>query len=108
MDESELVQVTVLSVASPGLTVATSRVVCISSRVTEVTSSATETTATVPLNTVTSHLADFPPHDAVIVDVPNATAVTRPEEETVATDCREDAQTILVSVALVGVTIACN
>ena len=49
--------------------------------------------------------ADFPPQDAVIVEVPAATAVILPNPFTVATDVFEEVYVIFVSVASRGITV---
>ena len=101
-------QVTDLSVALEGVTVAVS--VCVSPTVIErdVLFRLTPVTATVCAWTVTEHVAFFPPSFVVTVIVadPAALAVTTPEEDTVATDVLLDDQVTDLSVALEGVTVA--
>ena len=100
---SEELQVTVLSVASDGFTVAVRVTVSpalsdavVLFRVTEVTSVA---------STVTSHVAVLSPALAVMVAVPTFFAVTTPFE-TVATVSSEELQVTVLSVASDGFTVA--
>ena len=70
----------------------------------------TPVTATVAAVTVTLHVAVLDPSAVltVIVAVPAAFAVTRPEDDTVATDVLLDDQATLLSVAFSGNTFADN
>ena len=56
--------------------------------------------------TETTHCALFPPAAAVIVAFPALTAVTTPEEETVATEASDELQLTVLSVASAGATVA--
>ena len=56
--------------------------------------------------TVTLQVADFSPALAVIVAVPSLTAVTLPSLPTVATSGLDEAQVMVLSVALSGLTVA--
>ena len=67
-----------------------------------------ELTSTTFLLTVIVQVPDFPPAEAVIMDVPSAMAVTKPALDTVATDCLEDAQRTVLSEASLGSTVALN
>jgi hypothetical protein len=58
--------------------------------------------------TVTAHVALFPPAAAVIVQDPAATAVTTPDEETVATAVELLDHDTVLSVASAGRTVAVN
>ena len=102
----ELVQVTVLSVASSGFTVATrvSDSPSLSSRL--VLFSVTSVTAMTFLLTVTEHVADFSPTLAVMVAEPSLTAVTLPLLSTVAIAVLELDQVTVLSVASSGLTVA--
>ena len=101
-------QVTDLSVALDGVTVAVS--VCLSPTVKErdVLSRLTPVTETVAAETLTEQVAVFPPSFVVAVTfaVPAALAVTTPEEDTVATEVLLDDHVTDLSVALDGVTVA--
>ena len=103
-------QVTDLSVAFEGVTVAVR--VCVSPTVIEsdVLLRLTPVTATVWACTVTAQVAFFPPSFVVtvIVAVPAAFAVRTPEEDTVATDVLLEDQVTDLSVAFEGVTAAVN
>ena len=102
----ELVQVIVLSVASEGDMVAVSVAVCPSSKDNVVCESVMEETATIPFFTVTVHVALWLPAVALTVVVPSLIAVTSPVFETVATAALELVQVTVLSVALVGTTVA--
>ena len=102
-EASEVVQVTVLSVASSGLTVAVRvtvspafREALVLSRVTEVTWVAT---------TVTAQVAVLSPALAVMVAEPTFFAMTMPSL-TVATEASEVLQVTVLSVASSGLTVA--
>ena len=102
-EASEVVQVTVLSVASSGLTVAVRvtvspafREALVLSRVTEVTGVAT---------TVTAQVAALSPALAVMVAEPTFLAVTTPSL-TVATEASDVLQVTVLSVASSGLTVA--
>ena len=101
-------QVTDLSVALEGVTVAVS--VSVSPTVMERDDlfRLTPVTEIVCALTVTVHVAFLPPSFVVtvMVAVPAAFAVTTPEEDTVATDVLLDDQVTDLSVALEGVTVA--
>ena len=103
-DSSEEVQDTFLSVASSGLTVAISCAVSPTANESDVLSRVTEPVGTV---TVTAHSAVLPPHLAVIVALPDLTAVTLPSA-TLATDSSEDAHATFLSDASSGFTVAVN
>ena len=105
-DVFDELQLTVLSVALDGLTVAVSVTLSPSVRLRLLLSSVTPSTATVFAATVTEQVADFPPALAVIVAVPAFTAVTFPLESTVATDVFDELQLTVLSVALSGFTVA--
>ena len=107
-EESELSQVTVLSVASAGLTVAVSLAVPPTVKSKRSLSSVTELTFTVGLTTVTAQVADLPPAEAVMLAEPTATAFTSPEFDTVATELFEEFQDTVLSVASAGLTMADN
>ena len=68
----------------------------------------TPVTDTIGLDTVTEHVAFFPPSSvvAVIIAEPAALAVTTPDVETVATDVLLEVQVTDLLVALAGVTVA--
>ena len=102
---SEVVQVTVLSVASSGLTVAVRVVSSPSVRVNVVLSSVTEVTGTTFALTVTAHAADFSPAVAVMVTFPGLRAFTLPPV-TVATAASDVLQVTVLSVASSGLTVA--
>ena len=102
---SEVVHVTVLSVASSGLTVAMRVALSPSTISKEVLSRVTDVTAMMFLATVTLQVASLSPAFAVIVAVPSFTAVTSPFT-TVAMASSEDVQVTVLSVALSGVTVA--
>ena len=104
-DASEVVQVTVLSVASSGLTVAVRVVSSPSVRVNVVLSSVTEVTGMTLAWTVTAHWADFSPAAAVMVTFPGLRAFTLPPV-TVATDASDVLQVTVLSVASSGLTVA--
>ena len=99
-------QVTVLSVALSGLTVAESWKVSCSVSASEVLFSVTEVTGMIFLETVTVHVAVLSPALAVMVVVPSATAVTRPLSLTVAMAAFAVDQVTVLSVALSGLTVA--
>ena len=103
-DSSDEVQVTVLSVASSGFTVAVNCAVSPTANERTVLSRVTEPVGTV---TVTAHSALLPQHLAVIVALPDLTAVTLPFS-TLATASSEEDQTTVLSVALSGFTVAVN
>ena len=98
-------QVTVLSVALDGVTVAVSVAVSPSDKVNELLFRETPVTCTF---TVTAQRAVLPPSlvVTVIVALPPPLAVTTPEEETVATEVLLEDQLTVLSVALDGVTVA--
>jgi hypothetical protein len=100
--------VTDLSVALEGITVAVN--VCVSPTVidNDVLFRLTPVTDTVVSVTVTKHVVVFPPSFVVtvIVAVPAALAVTKPEDETVATEVLLEDQVTDLSVAFEGVTVA--
>ena len=103
---SLLLQLTVLSVASSGLTVAVSWALS-SSWITSVGwSSDTEVTSTILLETVISQVADWSPAFAVIVAVPGVSAVTLPFASTDATASSLLLQVTVLSVASSGLTVA--
>ena len=102
---SEVVQVTVLSVASSGLTVAVRVVSSPSVRVKVVLSSVTEVTGMTLAWTDTAHWADFSPAAAVMVTFPGLRAFTLPPV-TVATDASDVLQVTVLSVASSGLTVA--
>ena len=108
IEASDVVHVTVLSMASSGLTVAVkvSDSPSTSSRL--VLFNSTDVTAIMPLLTVTEQVADFPPAVAVMVVFPSATAVTRPLLETVATDCFDEPHMTVLSVAFEGDIDTCS
>ena len=108
MDTSEVLQVTVLSVASSGFTVALRVTVSPTFKEALVLSKLIEDTSTTPLLTVTTQDPIFPPAVAVMVDVPSAIATTFPFCSTVATDCFDDAHIISRSVAFEGEIVALN
>ena len=58
--------------------------------------------------TVSMQVSDFPPQEAVMVEDPSVTAVTKPSSETVATDCFDEAHITVLSVAFDGKTLAVN
>lgn len=97
-----------LSVALLGVTVATSVWVSPTVIVIDDSLSSTPVTETVGAETVTTQAAFLPPSlvVAVIVAVPADLAVTKPEEETVATEVLLDDQVTDLFVALEGVTVA--
>ena len=78
-------QVTVLSVALSGLTVALRVNVSSASRVISVLSNSTEVTATAGFLTVNLQVALFPPQEAVMFAEPSALAVAKPVGVTDAT-----------------------
>ena len=100
-------QVTVLSVAIVGKTVAISCVVAPTPTVAVVLFKFTLVTATVP-DTVTAHVAMILPSAVrtVIVAEPADTAVTTPEESTVAQDALEENHVTPLLVAFAGNTVA--
>ncbi len=99
-------QVTDLSVASLGVTVAVSCTVCDALRVVGPSAEIVIPSAGVA-TTVISTEADCPAEFvAVIVAEPTETAVTRPVSDTVATSAFSDFQITFLSVALSGVTVA--
>jgi hypothetical protein len=101
-------QLTDLSVALEGVTVAVS--VCVSPTVMEsdVLSRLIPVTETFWVWTVTEHVAFFPPSFVVTVIVaePADLAVTTPDDDTVATEVLLDDHVTDLSVALEGVTVA--
>ena len=101
-DSSDEVQVTFLSVASSGFTVAVSCTVSPTVNESDVLSRVTDPVGTV---TVTAHSAILPPHLAVIVALPDLTAVTLPSS-TFATVSSDEVQLTFLSVALSGFTVA--
>ena len=103
-DSSDEVQVTFLSVASSGFTVAVNCSVSPTAKERVVLSRVTEPVGTV---TVTAHSAILSPHLAVMVALPDLTAVTLPLE-TLATDSSDEAQATFLSVASSGLTVAVN
>ena len=104
LDVLLLVQVTVLSSALSGLTVAVSVSLAPISRVSSVLLRVTEATGTGL--TVTLQVALESPAWAVMVAVPLATAVTFPLESTVALDVSLLVQVTVLSVAFSGRTVA--
>ena len=102
-EASEVVQVTVLSVALLGLTVAVRVSLLPFSRISSVLFSDTDVAGT---TTVTMHSADTSPAVAVIVAVPAEIALTVPYESTYAMVASELLQLTVLSVALEGVTVA--
>jgi hypothetical protein len=104
---SEDDQLTVLSVAFVGSTVATNCVVAPTPTLTVVLFKITLDTATVPV-IVRAQVAVLLPSAvlAVIVAEPADTAVTRPEESTVARKVLEEDHDTVLFVALVGATVA--
>ena len=107
-EASEVLQVTVLSVASSGFTVAVRVTVSPTFNDTPVLSKLIEDTSTTPLLTVTTQDPNFPPAVAVMVDVPSAIETTFPVWSTEATDCLDDAHIISRSVAFEGEIVAFN
>ena len=105
MDVLEEVQVTVLSVALSGLTVAERVSSSPSVKVMEVLSKEMEVTATSPFLTVTLHVAVLSPAFAVMVAIPTLMPFTFPLS-TVAMDVLEEVQVTVWSVALSGLTVA--
>jgi len=101
----ELLHVTVLSVALSGLTVATSVSLSPSVKDSALLFNVTDVTATTFLLTVTAQVAVLSPAAAVMVAEPSATAVTIPEDDTVATEGLELLHVTLLSVALSGLTV---
>ena len=104
--ESELLQVTVLSVASSGVTVATSVSESPSVKVKVVLLREIPVTATTFLLTATLQVADCSPALAVIEAEPSLTAVTLPLSSTVATFESDVDQVTVLSVASSGFTVA--
>jgi hypothetical protein len=98
----------VLSDASSGFTVAVMVSDSPSTNSSAVLFSSTLLTSMSFLLTVIVQVEDFPPADAIIVDVPSAMAETKPEFDTVATDSLEDVQVNDLSVASLGRTVAFN
>ena len=105
MVASLLDQVTVLSVALSGATVAVSFSLWPLVRGKVVLFKVTEVTATMLFFTVTTQVADLPPTLAVMVAVPSTTAVTTPLA-TVATAALEVAQVTVCSSASLGLIVA--
>ena len=101
-DSSDDDQVTVLSVASSGFTVAVRVADSPTARDSVVLSRVIDDTGTV---TVTTHSAVLPPHFAVTVALPDLTAVTLPLS-TFTTDSSDDDQVTALSVASSGFTVA--
>ena len=102
---SDEVQVTVLSVALSGFTVATRVAEPPSVSSSSVLSSSTDSTAMTFFSTVTLQVAVLSPALAVIVAVPSLTAVIFPPS-TVATAGSDDDQLTVLSVASSGLTVA--
>ena len=102
----EELQVTVLSVASAGVTVATRVRVSPSTKAALVRFRLIPSTGITFFSTVTSQVAVFSPALAVMVAVPTATAVTLPVASTVATAALAELQVTVLSVASAGVTVA--
>ena len=102
------VQVTDLSVALLGETVAVSVWVSPSVIFKDVLSRLTPVTAITFALTVTVHIADFPPSFVftVIVALPSDFAMTTPVEETIATDSLSEDHVTDLSVAFSGDTVA--
>ena len=105
IDALDEVQVTLLSVASSGLTVAVIVWLSPSVRVIEVALRVMDETSMVLASTVTLHVADLSPALAVIVAVPSLIPVMVPLL-TLAIEASEDVQVTLLSVALSGLTVA--
>ena len=105
VEGSELSQVTVLSVAFSGRTVATSVVPDPSTKVTDVLSKVTLSTGITFFDTVTLHAALFPSAEAVMTANPSVTAVTTPSV-TVAIVSSEVLQVTVFSFAFSGSTVA--
>ena len=103
-DSSELLHVTLLSVASAGLTVAVSCNFSPTFNEDAVRFSSIDSTGVA--TTVTLHSVLTPPFEAVITASPSATAVTSPFALTVATDSSELLHVTLLSVASAGLTVA--
>ena len=103
--KSELFQVTVLSVASEGLTVATSVAPCPFSIASVVLSRVTDVTGTTFLATVTAQEADLSPAMAATVAVPSFRAVIFPLLSIEMTDSSELVQVTVLSVASAGFTV---
>ena len=101
-------QETDLSVALEGVTVAVKDWVSPTVMDRDVLFRLTPVTGTIGADTVTEHVAFFPPSFVVTVIVadPAAFAVTTPELETVATDVLLEDQVTDLSVALAGDTVA--
>lgn len=101
-------QVTLLFVALEGATVATKVWVSPSVKVRLVWFRVTPVTAMTFFDTMTTQVAIFASSFVftVMAAVPGDTAVTRPEEETVATSLLLETQVTDLSVALEGVTVA--
>ena len=106
MSELLLLQVTVLSVAFSGVTVAARVAELPSCKVSEVLSREMAVTGTVASSTVTVQLADLLPAMAVTVADPDATAVTLPFSSTVTTAVLPVLQVTFLSVAFSGKTVA--
>ena len=104
-EASELVHVTVLSVALSGDTVALRASVSPSVSVAVVLLMVMPVTAITFAFTVTSQVAALPPHDAMMVALPAFSAVTVPPE-TEATEASELVHVTVLSVALSGDTVA--
>ena len=103
---SEVLQVTVLSVASSGFTVAVSVSDSPSFRFSSVLFRVTSVTAMTFLLTVTLQVADLSPDLAVIVAEPSFAAVTLPLASAVAILASEVLQVTVLSVASSGFTVA--
>ena len=101
-EASDVLQVTVLSVASSGFTEAVRVTVSPTFKVALALSKLIEDTATTPLLIETTQDPTFPPAVAVIIDVPSEIATTFPFWSTVATDCLDDAQITSCTVAFEG------
>ena len=104
----DVLQVTFLSEASEGRTVALRVAVSSSVRVSVFWERVTEETGIVLFVTVTAQVAVLFPSlvVTVIVAVPSLTAVTSPSALTVATDSSDEDQLTTLSVALSGLTVA--
>ena len=90
IEASELFQLTVWPVtALPELSVRLATSCCVVPATRLADPGVTETVLTVPADTVTAALALAPPAEAVMFAFPECTAVTRPLEETVATELLE-------------------
>ena len=104
----EVLQVTVLLVASSGFTVAARVVSCPLIRFRVLLSRETEVTSITFLETATVQVAVLSPALAVMVAVPSFTAVTLPVLSTVAISALSVLQATVLSVASLGDTVADN